>query len=63
MIISLFVRILTVRYLGQSNHGLVNCGIAYVVFFASLCNLNINSIIVKILLTIQMSRERQLALL
>lgn len=47
MLFSLFVGILTARYLGPSNYGLINYAGAYVAFFSSLCNLGINSIIVK----------------
>ncbi|CVH79334.1 colanic acid exporter [Clostridiales bacterium CHKCI006] len=47
MIISLFVGILTARYLGPNNYGLINYGLAYVTFFTSVCNLGINSIIIK----------------
>ncbi len=47
MIISLLVGILTTRYLGPANHGLINYGTAYVAFFMSVCNLGINSILVK----------------
>jgi len=47
MFISLIVGIITARYLGPSNYGLVNYGAAYVSFFSALCNLGINSVIVK----------------
>ena len=47
MLISLFVGILIARYLGPSNYGLINYAGAYVAFFTALCNLGINSIIVK----------------
>lgn len=47
MILSFIVSILTARYLGPGNYGLVNYGAAYVAFFTSLCTLGINSIIVK----------------
>lgn len=47
MILSLFVGILTARYLGPGNYGLINYGGAYVSFFAALCNLGLNSVIVK----------------
>lgn len=35
------------RYLGPSNYGLINYAAAYAAFFASLCTLGINSVIVK----------------
>lgn len=47
MLISLIVGILTARYLGPSNYGIVNYGAAYVAFFSSLSNLGINSVIIK----------------
>lgn len=47
MLISLFVSLLTARYLGPKNFGLVNYGAAYVAFFSSICTLGINSIIIK----------------
>ena len=47
MILSFFVGLLTARYLGPSNYGLVNYAVTYTTFFASLCTLGINSIIVK----------------
>lgn len=47
MIISLMVNLLTARYLGPSNYGLINYANAYVAFFSSLCTLGINSVIVK----------------
>lgn len=47
MVLSLFVGVLTARYLGPSNYGLVNYSKAYVSFFTSLCTLGINSILVK----------------
>lgn len=47
MILSLFIGVLTARYLGPSNYGLVNYGTAYVSFFMSFCTLGINSVIIK----------------
>lgn len=47
MLLSLVVGILTARYLGPGNYGLVNYGSAYVSFFMSLCTLGINSVIIK----------------
>ena len=47
MLISFFVGILTARYLGPSNYGLLNYAGAYTAFFTPLCTLGINSIIVK----------------
>ena len=47
MIISFFVSIITARYLGPSNYGIINYAGAYIAFFTSLCTLGINAIIVK----------------
>lgn len=47
MILSLFVGIISARYLGPSNYGLISYGTAMVSFFMSFCTLGINSIIVK----------------
>ncbi len=47
MLISFLVGVLTARYLGPSNYGLIGYASAYVAFFASFCTLGINSIIVK----------------
>lgn len=47
MLISLAVGILTARYLGPSNYGLINYAGAYTAFFASICTLGINSVLVK----------------
>lgn len=45
--LAFLVGILTARYLGPSNYGLINYAAAYTTFFASVCTLGINSIIVK----------------
>ncbi len=47
MILSFFVSILTARYLGPSNYGLISYAGAYVAFFTSLCTLGINYVIIK----------------
>lgn len=46
-LLSFLVSIITARYLGPSNYGLINYASAYITFAASLCNLGINSIIIK----------------
>lgn len=46
-LLAFLVGILTARYLGPSNYGLINYAAAYTTFFASFCTLGINSIIVK----------------
>ena len=47
MLLSLFVGILTARYLGPSNYGLIGYVGAFTAFFTSFCTLGINSILVK----------------
>lgn len=47
MLINLIVGLLTARYLGPSNYGLINYASAYTAFFSSVCTLGINSVIVK----------------
>ena len=47
MIISFFVGVLSARYLGPGNYGLINYASAYVAFFTSFCTLGINSVIIK----------------
>ena len=46
-LLAFLVGLFTARYLGPSNYGLINYGAAYTAFFASICTLGINSIIVK----------------
>ncbi|MBP3683453.1 MAG: flippase [Oscillospiraceae bacterium] len=50
MLINLLVGLLTARYLGPSNYGLISYGAAYTGFFFSLCTLGINTVLVKELL-------------
>lgn len=47
MLLSLFVSLLTARYLGPSNYGLIGYASAYTAFFTSFCTLGINSLLVK----------------
>ena len=47
VILGFFISLLTARYLGPGNYGLINYATAYTTFFASICTLGINSIIVK----------------
>lgn len=47
MIVSFCVSVITTRYLGPSNYGLINYASSYVSLFASLCTLGINGIIIK----------------
>ena len=44
MVISLVVGVLSARYLGPSNYGLINYAAAYTSFFMALCTLGINSV-------------------
>jgi O-antigen/teichoic acid export membrane protein len=47
MIFSFIVGILTARYLGPGNYGLINYGSVYTGIFTSICSLGLNSIVVK----------------
>lgn len=47
MVLSFFIGLITARYLGPANYGLINYAGAYTTFFAALCTLGINSVIVK----------------
>ena len=47
MLINLVVGLLTARYLGPSNYGLIHYAAAYTGFFSSFCTLGINSVIIK----------------
>lgn len=47
MAFGLVVSLLTARYLGPSNYGLINYANAYTAFFAAICTLGINNVLVK----------------
>ena len=47
MLVNFAVGILTARFLGPSNMGIIGYAGAYTAFFMSLCNLGINSVLVK----------------
>ena len=47
MVISFVVGVMTARYLGPDNYGLVNYGLAYSAFFAAIANLGINSVLLS----------------
>ena len=47
MLLSLIIGILTTRYLGPADYGLISYGTAMVSFFSSLCTLGLNSVIIK----------------
>lgn len=47
MAISLVMGMITARYLGPSNYGVINYTASFVAFFTSICTLGLNGIIVK----------------
>lgn len=47
MVLAFVVGLLTARFLGPSNYGLINYATTYTAFFASFCTLGINSVIIK----------------
>lgn len=47
MLINFVVGVLTARYLGPDNSGVVDYAAAYVAFFSAFCTLGINSVLVK----------------
>lgn len=47
MAISLFIGMITARYLGPSNYGIINYVASFVAFFTSLSTLGLNGIIIK----------------
>ena len=47
MIFGLVIGLITARYLGPANYGLINYAGAYAAFFAALCTLGINDVLVK----------------
>lgn len=47
MLLSLVVGIMSARYLGPNNYGLIHYGTAWITFFVSVSNLGINSVIIK----------------
>lgn len=47
MAISLLISTLTARYLGPGNFGIINYTNAYIAFFSSICQLGLNGIIIK----------------
>ena len=46
-VLAFVVGIITARYLGPGNYGLINYAAAYTTFFASVCTLGIESVIIK----------------
>ena len=47
ILLSFVIGLLTARYLGPSNYGVINYATAYTTFFTAFCTLGINSVIVK----------------
>ncbi len=47
MLISFLVSVITARYLGPSNYGLISYAGAYIAFFMAFCTLGINSVLVR----------------
>ena len=45
--LAFLIGLLTARYLGPANYGLINYAASYTSFFSTFCVLGINSIIVK----------------
>lgn len=50
MLCAFVVSLLTARYLGPGNFGLINYATAYTTFFYAICTLGINSVLVKALI-------------
>lgn len=47
MFISFVISMITARYLGPSNYGIINYVNSYISFFTAICNLGLNSVILK----------------
>lgn len=47
VLLSFVIGLLSARYLGPSNYGLINYATAYTTFFTAFCTLGINSVLVK----------------
>ena len=47
MFISFIISMITARYLGPSNYGVINYVHSYISFFTAICNLGINSVLIK----------------
>ncbi len=47
MVISVILGVLTARYLGPSNYGIINYCSAYVIFFSTVCTLGLEGVIIK----------------
>lgn len=51
MIISLFVNMVVARYLSVEDYGIINYGLSFINFFIGICNLGLNSITIKYLVS------------
>lgn len=51
MLLSFVISMITTRYLGPSNYGIINYCAAYVAFFSSVCSLGLEGVLVKELVT------------
>lgn len=60
MVVSFFVGILTARFLGPDNYGLINRSAAFISFFTPICTLGISSVIVNELLVNPKKQEELL---
>lgn len=47
MFLSFIISMITARYLGPSNYGVINYVHSYISFFTAICNLGLNSVIIK----------------
>ena len=47
MLISLIIGVITARYLGPSNYGILNYSASYISFFTIACQLGLEGIVVK----------------
>lgn len=47
MVISLIIGVISARYLGPDNYGILNYGASFVTFFTAICNLGLENIIIK----------------
>lgn len=49
MILSMIVNMITARYLGVTNYGILNYSLSYINFFAGICTLGLDTIVLKYL--------------
>ena len=58
VVLNLIVSMITARYLGPSNYGVITYASSIVAFFAPIVQLGINCILVQLLLKDQMKTEK-----